>query len=568
MSNEDPKVHEIHDASLNSRQRILATTLKCIFLVATLTLQQAAAEDAGQRIALQGADHPGAVACASCHGADGGGNEQTGFPRLAGLDAAYIEKQLQAFKQGLIKNPVMAGMATPLTAQDIKDVAAYYAGLKPVSHAQAPSGIPLEPGKRLAKYGDMPARGLPACIQCHGVGGLGVGATFPPLAGQPYKYIVEQIKAWQSGIRSGDPLGLMKNVAGLLTDEEVHSVAAYYAAQPVQGKEIDQTAGSSAGIARTVTAGKTVTAANTTGGKAALAHHGEVEPGHEPGPDGYFKPPARDAYPDGPFGEKVQLGEAIFQATNTNPASGKYVGNKQVCQGCHLDAGRLANSAPMWASWVAYPAYRKKTKAVNTQIERVQGCFKYSMNAQGSRVGQPPDAESDTIVALMSYMYWLATGAPTGDQHMPGRGYKKLAETKQGFDPGRGKQVYSDKCAVCHGENGEGQFAQGEVVFPPLWGEHSYNWGAGMHKINTAAKYIKLNMPLGLASAAENKGWLSDQDAWDVAAYMNAQERPQDPRFTGNLAETTKKFHSSKYDYYGKLKTPDGRRLGEEVPAR
>ncbi len=61
---------------------------------------------------------------------------------------------------------------------------------------------------------------------------------------------------------------------------------------------------------------------------------------------------------------------------------------------------------------------------------------------------------------------------------------------------------------------------------------------------------------------------MTDQEAWDVAAYMNAQERPQDPRFTGNLAETTKEFHDSKYDYYGKLKKPDGQLLGEGSPIR
>jgi thiosulfate dehydrogenase len=205
---------------------------------------------------------------------------------------------------------------------------------------------------------------------------------------------------------------------------------------------------------------------------------------------------------------------------------------------------------------------------VNTQIERIQGCFKYSMNAQGSAVGHEPDADSDTIIALMSYMYWVATGAPTGDTHMAGRGYSKLPETSEGFSPARGKKVYERQCAVCHGEDGAGQFSQGEVVFPPLWGANSYNWGAGMHKISTAAEYIRLNMPLGLASAAEDRAWLSDQDAWDVAAYMNSHERPQDPRYTGNLAETAKEFHSSKYDSYGKLKKPDGKLLGDGAPVR
>jgi thiosulfate dehydrogenase len=137
----------------------------------------------------------------------------------------------------------------------------------------------------------------------------------------------------------------------------------------------------------------------------------------------------------------ARQGEAIFLHTYNHPVSAKYVGNKQSCENCHLDAGRLANSSPMWASWVAYPAYRKKSKMVNTRIERIQGCFKYSMNAQGSKVGYPPSAEGDTIVSLVSYFYWLATAAPTGDQRMPGRGYPRLSETPKGFDPERGEKA-------------------------------------------------------------------------------------------------------------------------------
>lgn len=524
-----------------------------------LPAYQARAESAGEHIAQQGASHPGAVACSSCHGADGGGNEPAGFPRLAGLNAAYLEKQLQAFKQGSNKNPVMSGMAAALTDQEIKAVSAYYASLKPVSHAQAPADVALSAGEKLAAYGDMTTRGLPACLQCHGPGGLGVGSVFPPIAGQPYSYLVAQIEAWKSALRSGDPLGLMKQVADLLTEDETRSVAAYFASQPLVADKMPVTDKPPA------TGQETTSAGQRSAPVPPPPHHGEIVPGSEPGTQGYFQSPPHGEYPDGPLGEKVRLGEAIFAASDSHPVSGRYVGNKQVCQGCHLDGGRLPNSAPMWAAWVAYPAYRKKTAAVNTLIERVQGCFEYSMNAKASKAGRAPAADSDTIVALISYMYWLATGAPTGDQHMPGRGYAALAGTDKGFDPARGRDVYAAKCAICHGENGEGRIARGEVVFPPLWGADSYNWGAGMHNVNTAAAYIKLNMPLGLASAAKKTAWLSDQEAWDVAAYVNAHERPQDPRFSGSVADTRKRFHGGKYDYYGTPGKLDGKVLGKGV---
>ena len=537
-----------------------------ILLATTLVINSAAAETAGERIASKGASQPGAVACASCHGPDGGGNEQSGFPRLAGLDATYLEKQLRAYQQGHRKNPVMAGMAAPLTDQDVKDVAAYYAALTPVSHAKAPEGVATAAGEQLASYGDMANRGLPGCFLCHGPGGLGVGASFPPLAGQPYSYLLAQIQAWKSGARSGEPLGLMKAVADKLTDAEAESVAAYLAALPLT--PANAPAKQQAAVqAPASSADKPAPAGQ---GKSAVvpAHHGEVEPGREPGAEGYFKPPARGAYPDGKMGDMIRRGEAMFNATNTHPVSAPYVGNKQVCSGCHLDAGRLANSSPMWASWVAYPAYRKKNDKVNTFIERVQGCFTYSMNARASAAGHPPAADSEVIVGLVSYVYRLASGAPTGDQHMPGRGFVKLAEPAQGFDPARGAAVYKDKCALCHGDQGEGHSARGKLVFPPLWGPDSYNWGAGMHRIDTAAGFIKLNMPPGLADPVNKKALLSDQEAWDVAAWMNSRERPQDPRFNGDLVETTQRFHGSRYDYYGKRKMANGRLLGEDSPVR
>jgi thiosulfate dehydrogenase len=558
--------HEQQVLRANSRRATSMNPFKGILLAGALAAHQAAAENAGERIAQQGAVQAGVVSCASCHGVDGGGNEQTGFPRLAGLDAAYIENQLHAFKQRHRKNPVMAGMAAPLTDQDIRDVAAYYAGLDPVSHAQAPAGVSTSAGEKLASYGDMPNRGLPACFQCHGPGGQGVGKGFPPLVGQPYSYLLSQLNAWKSGTRSGDPLGLMKAVVIKLTDAEAESVAAYLATQPLAEKTASANRAesgevASSGAAKAATHGKDMRA-------APPADHGEVEPGREPGAQGYFQPPPRSAYPEGKMGDTVRLGEVIFNATNTHPLSAPYVGNKQVCSGCHLDTGRLANSAPLWASWVAYPAYRKKHDRMNTFIERIQGCFAYSMNAQGSETGNPPEADSDVMLALVSYAYWLATGAPTGDQRMPGRGFAKLAEPPDGFDPQRGENVYANTCAFCHGEHGEGQFAQGQLVFPPLWGPNAYNWGAGMHSIKTAAAFIKLNMPFGLADPLQKKGLLTDQQAWDVAAWMNSQERPQDPRFNGDLAATTKQYHDGKYDYYGKLKNVDGKLLGEDAPVQ
>ncbi len=250
---------------------------------------------------------------------------------------------------------------------------------------------------------------------------------------------------------------------------------------------------------------------------------------------GYFQPPARDQLPEGPFGEAVRRGMVIFN--DTPRAVPDLVGNDLACANCHLDQGRLANSAPMWAAWVAYPAYRRKNDRVNTMEDRIRGCFRYSMNAQASRAGQEPPAGHPALTDLQAYMYWLAQGAPTGG-NLPGRGYPEPPEPEGGWDVTRGAAIYTEKCAICHGEDGQSaKLADGRVAFPPLWGERSYNWGAGMHRINTAAAFIQANMPLG------QPGTLSDQEAWDVAAFINSHDRPPDPRNEGDLKVTDERFH-------------------------
>ena len=259
-----------------------------------------------------------------------------------------------------------------------------------------------------------------------------------------------------------------------------------------------------------------------------------------------FSPPDAHSIPDTPFGESVKRGQAIFVKTPQN--ANKFVGNNLNCVSCHMDAGRRENASPMWAAYVLYPAYRSKNKHVNTLAERLQGCFAYSMN------GKMPEANDTTIVDLESYMYWLARGAPTGVV-LEGQGFKRLAEPAEKPDFVRGEKVYAQNCALCHGENGQGQSVNEHMVFPALWGDDSYNWGAGMHSIPTAAAFIKANMPLGHGNT------LSDQDAWDVAYYMNAHERPQDPRFNGSVQETQEKYHDAKTDLYGQK--INGKILGE-----
>ncbi|WP_201588015.1 c-type cytochrome [Psychrobacter jeotgali] len=261
--------------------------------------------------------------------------------------------------------------------------------------------------------------------------------------------------------------------------------------------------------------------------------------------DGFFAPPSDSEIPDNEFGESIIRGREIFLNPGANAT--EFVGNSLACANCHLNAGQQANSAPMWAAAGMYPTYRGKNKMINTMEDRVNGCFTYSMNAPNSPSGGPPPKGHQVYKDLESYFHWLATGAPNRVD-LPGSGYPALDEPEAGYDPVRGAKVFEARCAVCHGDEGEGRKdMNNRYVFPPLWGPNSYNWGAGMHRVNTAAGFIYANMPLGLPYS------LSEQQAWDVAAYINSHERPADPRQPDeglSIAEAAEKYHDHK-GYYG-----------------
>lgn len=208
----------------------------CVLAAAASSLACAAPSadaNAGARIAAAGTAN-GAAACVTCHGARG---EGTGaFPHLAGSGAAYLQEQLESLASGKRKSPIMQPIAQALSPEQRTQVAAYYASLAPV--AASPDKSPRDAsdtGAWLATRGRW-ADGVPACAQCHGPGGAGVGTSFPPLAGQPAAYLAAQLKGWQSGARPPGPLGLMEAVARKLKEPDIQAVSDYYAglAQPAR----------------------------------------------------------------------------------------------------------------------------------------------------------------------------------------------------------------------------------------------------------------------------------------------------------------------------------------------
>lgn len=207
--------------------------LALILIALPIAAWQAQATDAAA-IARQG-NGRGAAPCIACHGVDGAGQAQAGYPRLAGLDAAYLEKQLGDFANGTRGSAVMLPTASALSADERQALATYYSQL-PLPPALANPATPVPAaeslGARLATRGDWD-RDVPGCVQCHGPAGVGVGTHFPPLAGQPASYLAAQLRAWQQGTRHNDPLQLMQHLSAALTAQDIEAVSAWFAAQPL-----------------------------------------------------------------------------------------------------------------------------------------------------------------------------------------------------------------------------------------------------------------------------------------------------------------------------------------------
>jgi thiosulfate dehydrogenase len=221
-----------------------------------------------------------------------------------------------------------------------------------------------------------------------------------------------------------------------------------------------------------------------------------------------FSPPSPETIPGSQLGEQIRLGYQIV--VNTQEYARPYVGNRLNCTNCHLDGGLNPNAASFVGIAAVYPEYRTRNTRMNTLADRVNECFERSLNGRAL----PPD--SSKLQAVVAYITWLSRGVPSGAV-IPWRGLQRI-DSRRPIDPANGKQVFASKCVFCHGSDGLGTMAA-----PPVWGPQSYTIGAGMARVSVAAAFIKSNMP-------RSWGWsLSDDDAYDVAAYINAQPRPDFP---------------------------------------
>lgn len=195
----------------------------------------------------------------------------------------------------------------------------------------------------------------------------------------------------------------------------------------------------------------------------------------------------------------------------------KKIGNHLACENCHINAGTKAFAAPFIGLTKVYPLFSARLNKMESLEDRINDCFERSMNAEAINVN------SLEMKAIVSYITKLSETVKE-EGRINGQGLVDIAIPNRKANLTHGKKIFSTQCMVCHGRNGQGtKDSNNHYIYPPLWGNDSYNNGAGMTQVLTAARFIKGNMPFG---ATYDNPILTDEQAYDVAAYINSFERP------------------------------------------
>ena len=225
--------------------------------------------------------------------------------------------------------------------------------------------------------------------------------------------------------------------------------------------------------------------------------------------------------------QESESGKLIMYGYNLIANTSYYLGpkgkvaqitNGMNCENCHLEGGTVPYGNNFGKVYATYPQFRARNNGMQNIYDRVNDCLERSLN------GRPMNSTAPEMQAIYAYIKWLGEDVPKGVAK-GGTILMKLKYLDRAADPLKGRQVFLINCQSCHGQNGQGRInAEGTgYLYPPLWGPHSYNNGAGLFRLSSFASFVKNNMPLG---TDYQRPKLSDEEAWDVAAYVNSQPRP------------------------------------------
>ena len=248
--------------------------------------------------------------------------------------------------------------------------------------------------------------------------------------------------------------------------------------------------------------------------------------------------------PDTPNGKKIKFGYNLFIETSQllgRKSKKNYVGNSLACSNCHLNVGKQPFAIPLIGVDKRFPQYRGRENKLGSLEERINGCFERSMN------GRKLSDNSEEMIALVSYIKWLGRYVKK-DEVIFGKGLKAINYPNRAVDLNKGKLVFDRVCVECHGSDGQGKKIDDFTYqYPPLWGDNSYNNGAGMTRVLTSAMFIKYNMPNGTTFESPI---LTDEESYDVAGYINQKDRPIKNNLENDFPDLKKKPMSTPYPPY------------------
>ncbi|MEQ9415443.1 MAG: c-type cytochrome [Cyclobacteriaceae bacterium] len=235
----------------------------------------------------------------------------------------------------------------------------------------------------------------------------------------------------------------------------------------------------------------------------------------------YWKAPAISEIPTSEEGDLIRYGRELIMHTSVYLGPNgtvKPISNGMNCRNCHLEGGTKTFGINYAAVATGYPKWRERSGTMVDVAERVNECIERSLN--GTRLNE----DDKELTAMVAYLKWVGKDVPKGTVPA-GNGMKKIAYLSRPADPQLGKIVYDKHCIECHGANSEGEMEPNgkEWLYPPLFGEHTYNMGAGLYRLSKFASFVKYNMPFGTTFDAPV---LTDEEAWDVAAYVNSLPHP------------------------------------------
>lgn len=234
-----------------------------------------------------------------------------------------------------------------------------------------------------------------------------------------------------------------------------------------------------------------------------------------PPPEWPWEAPDTAGIPRNATGDLIRYGRLLVSKTAEYlgpKGTVKHISNGLNCQNCHLDAGTKPWGNNYGGVSSTYPKYRERSGMVESIEKKINDCFERSMN------GRPLDSSSREMRAMVAYMHWLGTNVQKGKKPL-GAGLEPVPYMSRAADPERGKTLFVAHCQRCHGADGQGKINGRGYEYPPLWGPHSYNTGAGIYRLSKMAAFVKRNMPF-------DNPVLTDEEAWDVAAFVNSQPRP------------------------------------------